>query len=419
MALLVSTLAVANNLADDADEKENSTLPRVEVLATDPSALEGTSSGAFTLIRSGNPTNSLEVHYTLSGTATNGVDYVQVKDVTTIPVGLLAADILINPIVNARNPGNKKVILTLATNANYRLKGHKSARVTIVDDNFDDQPPVVSLLSPTNGSVFAFSAPITLLAQASDPDDTIKSVSFFADDDLLGRVATSPFMLVWTNARPGKYALFARATDASEKSTLSSAVHITVTKPDANTNPPPKVSVITPTNSTVFGLPANVKIEASATSPNSSIAKVQVYGDHRFLGSFTNPPYSLTWTNVAPGKHLVTVRATDSTGATAAATSMFTVTNAPPVVSITSPTDGATFAAKSDLTVKATATDSDGTIASVSFYADRRFLGRVTKSPYELTWKNVSAGSHKITAVARDNFGAEATSKSVSISVSR
>src|SRR5438046_2527479 len=97
LTFLSGALAVAC-LTAYADEKgdaqkdnpattDDSGLPKVEVLATDSTALEGTSSGAFTVIRSGNPTNSLEVHYTLSGTATNGVDYVQVKDATTIPVG--------------------------------------------------------------------------------------------------------------------------------------------------------------------------------------------------------------------------------------------------------------------------------------------------------------------------------------------
>ncbi|MBI3875683.1 MAG: hypothetical protein HY300_06920, partial [Verrucomicrobia bacterium] len=67
--------------------------PAVAVLATDPFALAGTSSGAFTLIRSGSTNADLAVNLTISGTASNGLDYVAISNVVTIPAGSLATDI--------------------------------------------------------------------------------------------------------------------------------------------------------------------------------------------------------------------------------------------------------------------------------------------------------------------------------------
>lgn len=384
--------------------------PLVEVRATDPVALEGASSGAFTLIRSGGTSAPLSVNYTLSGTASNGVDYVQLATSAIIPAGFAAADIVVTPLVNPVNTGNKKVILTLVTNANYTVRQHKSASVTIVDDSFDNQAPSVTLVAPTNGAVFAFPASITLRAEATDLDGSITKVSFYANDDFLGQATNSPFTLTWTDARPGRYALFARATDSLEKSTLSSPVHITVT------NVLPTIKLLSPASGATFAAGANIKLDAEATA-SGGIAKVQFFVDHRFRGSVTNPPYSLMLSNAAPGKYIVTARAIDSVGTSATASARFTVTNSAPRVSITSPVEGATFAVRSPVTIVANATDSDGGIARVSFYANNRFIGRVSQPPYQVTWTNTAAGSYKLSAIATDAFGESSKSQTVAISV--
>jgi regulation of enolase protein 1 (concanavalin A-like superfamily) len=92
--------------------------------------------------------------------------------------------------------------------------------------------------------------------------------------------------------------------------------------------------------------------------------------------------------------------------------------NLPPTVSITSPANGATFSAPATVTINATASDSDGTVAKVDFYAGNTLLGTDTSTPYTFTWSNVAAGSYVLTAVATDNLGATTTSSAVSITVS-
>lgn len=91
--------------------------------------------------------------------------------------------------------------------------------------------------------------------------------------------------------------------------------------------------------------------------------------------------------------------------------------NQPPSVSLTSPSNGATFAAGSDITLTATASDSDGTVAKVDFYNGTALLGTSTGAPYGYTWSNVAAGSYAITAIATDDNGAVTSSTAVSLSV--
>src|SRR5207237_1670578 len=91
--------------------------------------------------------------------------------------------------------------------------------------------------------------------------------------------------------------------------------------------------------------------------------------------------------------------------------------NSPPSVALTSPATGASFTAPASVTLTATASDSDGTVAKVAFYAGSTLLGTATAAPYTITWSNVSAGSYTLTAVATDNASATSTSGAVAITV--
>jgi len=88
-----------------------------------------------------------------------------------------------------------------------------------------------------------------------------------------------------------------------------------------------------------------------------------------------------------------------------------------PTISITTPSTLSLLPTTAPIPLTATASDADGTIASVVFYSGTKLLGTVTSSPYTYTWKNVAAGTYIITAVATDNSGLKATSKIVKITV--
>jgi len=94
------------------------------------------------------------------------------------------------------------------------------------------------------------------------------------------------------------------------------------------------------------------------------------------------------------------------------------VLNAVPTVSITSPANGATFTAPANITINATAADTDGTVTQVAFYVDGALIDTDTTSPYSAILSRTSAGIYTLTAVAFDNHGAERTSTAVRITVS-
>jgi len=91
--------------------------------------------------------------------------------------------------------------------------------------------------------------------------------------------------------------------------------------------------------------------------------------------------------------------------------------NNPPSITLISPVNGSTYSAPADILLGATATDPDGTIASVRFYRGSTLLATDTASPYEYTWTNVSSGTYQLRAVAQDDRGATSTSTIVTVMV--
>ena len=99
------------------------------------------------------------------------------------------------------------------------------------------------------------------------------------------------------------------------------------------------------------------------------------------------------------------------------------VDGAPPTVSLTAPTSGATIKKGSRQTAAANASDlgtgsgAPSGIARVSFYLDGTLLGTATTAPYQISWRSSARGMHTLTAVARDVAGNSTTSIGVSVTV--
>ena len=200
----------------------------------------------------------------------------------------------------------------------------------------------------------------------------------------------------------------------------SRAIEVEAWGISSSANVPPAVSIASPAAGATFTAPASVTIDATASDTDGSVDRVDFYADGALIGSDTSSPYSFTWTGVAVGTYSLTAVATDNIGdTTTSAPVSVTVnaTNAPPSVSVSSPVDGAAFVAPATVDVTASADDTDGTVASVAFFANGAPIGTDTSSPFSISWGNVGAGSYVLTAVATDNLGATTTSSGVTITV--
>jgi regulation of enolase protein 1 (concanavalin A-like superfamily) len=110
-----------------------------------------------------------------------------------------------------------------------------------------------------------------------------------------------------------------------------------------------------------------------------------------------------------------TTRATTAIFDNLRVTKSGTASNQSPLVALTAPAHGATFTAGTNVSVSAAASDGDGTISRVEFFAGSTLIGSDATAPYAVTWQ-VPSGTYSLTAAAVDNDGARTTSASVTIS---
>jgi plastocyanin len=90
--------------------------------------------------------------------------------------------------------------------------------------------------------------------------------------------------------------------------------------------------------------------------------------------------------------------------------------NVPPSVAITNPANGTVLAAPANVTIQASASDSDGTVTNVKFLVGSVILTNNSTAPFSAVTNNVAAGSYLLSAVASDNNGATATN-SITINI--
>jgi beta-glucanase (GH16 family) len=83
------------------------------------------------------------------------------------------------------------------------------------------------------------------------------------------------------------------------------------------------------------------------------------------------------------------------------------IANFPPEVTITSPVNASTVPA-GNIFITADASDPDGTVATVEFYADGNLLGEDTTEPYSFPWIGVPDGCYNLSAKAIDDLGGPA-----------
>src|ERR1022692_2117864 len=146
------------------------------------------------------------------------------------------------------------------------------------------------------------------------------------------------------------------------------------------------------------------------TATTGTNVTVRIFYDG-FAGTGTAPafyPLAAQWDNVAITK-AVNFVAPQPAGSAATLR---------PLVRITSPANGSfAYASGAGLAITAEATDLDGTITNVQFFAGTNKVGDTSVSPWTAFWSNAVSGSYVLTALAADNTGATTVSAPVSVSL--
>ncbi len=380
--------------------------------------------------------------------------------------------------VNWSSEVGTHTISAIATDNEGTIGNSGTISIEVISDS-PNELPVVSITSPTSGATFDQGTAISIAANATDSDGAITQVEFFADGVSIGIDTSSPYSIAWNNATASAHTISARATDNLSGIGISSEITITVNpviggscagipiwsatqvynggdevqfnnnkyqanwwtqgdNPETNSGATgsglpwtlvspcsddpdqnPNVNITSPSAGSTFSLNTAIEITANATD-DGAITQVEFFADGQSLGVDTTNPYSISWSNGTEGNHSLTAVAKDNTGKTGTSSAVNIIidpiTN-PLSVSITAPSNGATFTIGDAITLSATASDADGSVVLVEFFNGSTKLGEDTTAPYQITWSSGNLGNHSLTARATDNVGDQATSSVVNISI--
>jgi hypothetical protein len=139
-----------------------------------------------------------------------------------------------------------------------------------------------------------------------------------------------------------------------------------------------------------------------------------------YLSKKTSTVTSTTVTSLVAGTpYYFVATATDANGPSAISAQVSaTPTNPAPVVTLTSPANGAVFAAPASINLAATVTTNGNTINKVQFYSNAtNLLSEDTSPPYAFVWPGVAAGSYSVSARVVYNGSGAANSTAASVTV--
>ncbi|WP_158250355.1 glycosyl hydrolase family 18 protein [Aquimarina sp. I32.4] len=204
---------------------------------------------------------------------------------------------------------------------------NKAFATGVIDTN---EAPVVSIISPTAQQKIEQDTPkeITLIAEASDVDGTVASVTFeIGTQTLTATLVNNQYTATWAPVGFGDYSLTVTATD-DKQTTTKKTVAFSVSKTVDTTNQAPVVNFIAPTTQQdIKQATINaITLIAEASDVDGTIASVTFkIGTQTLTAVLVNNQYTASWTPTAFGAQTAIVTATDDKNATAEQTVNFTV----------------------------------------------------------------------------------------------
>jgi Divergent InlB B-repeat domain/Bacterial Ig domain/Domain of unknown function (DUF5060)/Secretion system C-terminal sorting domain/Carbohydrate binding domain len=243
----------------------------------------------------------------------------------------------------------------------------------------------VRITSPTNGATLAAGTPVTVIAEGFDAQG-IATMRFQVDGGTFFNDDVAPYSYTFSNLSVGNHTLVVQMKDNLVNRILSNPVSITI----VNTTPTYTITAsagsngsISPSGSVAVNSGAN---QSFSFTPNAGyeVAGVTVNGVSQ--GVLT----SYTFSNVTANQS-ISVSFKQST------------TPVGDFVSITSPSNGATFTFGTPVTVNATGVDAQG-IETMRFRVDGGTFYNDDIAPYTYTFSNLSVGEHTLEVQMKDNL---------------
>ncbi len=262
-----------------------------------------------------------------------------------------------------------------------------------------NQPPAISLTTPTDGSTHYAGDTIVFTASAADPDDGDLSESIVWSSDVAGVLGTGA-SIQRNDLAVAVHAVTASVTDA-QGATAQQGLSIEVID-----NTPPSITLVAPTGDVTLFTDETLTLTGTASDAEDGDLSGVIAWASDLDGPLGGGP-SLVTGPFAEGARTITAVVSDTRGAQASVTFVATVLvrpNQPPEVAIASPADGADYLALESVLFGGSATDAeDGNLSGALQWTSS--LDGALGSGATVDTTALSVGTHMITAAVTDSGG--------------
>ncbi|MCB9481270.1 MAG: hypothetical protein H6680_05560 [Desulfobacteraceae bacterium] len=257
-------------------------------------------------------------------------------------------------------------------------------------------PPVVQILFPADGKQYDLGDSVTFTGTATDPEDGVLTETALSwSSSKNGALGSGPTVTI-SNLREGDHEIILTATD-NDGEIAQDVISITVT------NPAPQVTITSPADLAEYTANDTISFIGNgydAQDGNLSGTMLQWSSDKDgSIGTGKN----FTSSNLSIGTHIITLRATDSAGASSDATITITIINTKPVAEILSPYNNSIYTSRDTISFQGRGVDNeDGSITDSTLRWSSSIDGEFGTGP-EVYISELSPGNHIISLTVKDS----------------
>jgi regulation of enolase protein 1 (concanavalin A-like superfamily) len=287
----------------------------------------------------------------------------------------------------------------------------ESMAITITVNDPEPDPVAVSLIAPTDGSEFDFGSTIQMAASVSDASRTQK-VEFYSGLTKVGEDLTEPYEFDWSEPTTGEQQVFARVIEINGESSDSSLSSITVREAASF-----EVTMTSPTDGASIVLGESITVSAVVDVDVANVDHIDFFANSTKIKTENLAPYQFSWTPDTVGSHVITARGYNLAGAEFDSGSVtLDVGNPPLSISLSNPSDGATYDFGETVSVTAEVSDLARTVR-VELLVDGAKIGEDANAPFVILWSGAETGSHTLQLRAVDVDANSVVSQVVTINV--
>ncbi|REG81420.1 Ig-like domain-containing protein [Algoriphagus antarcticus] len=184
--------------------------------------------------------------------------------------------------------------------------------VSVVSTPLPNQAPSISIVTPSQNQTFIQGQSITVRASASDPENKIAKVEFFANESLIGVKSTFPYELTVNNPPLGTYIVKTKVFDQEGLTAESSRINVTIMNTWGARTTGTEIELVSPIENQQFKSSDIIPLQVGSGLYEANYDSLEVYVGEVKQGTTQSLLYDLEAAPLSEGNNMIKVKSFQS-----------------------------------------------------------------------------------------------------------